>query len=125
MKRTIITGSGEIDAGTYDEITFDPELAMILFTAGNLYYDTVYQLPMTFSNRFSAQEAFSRISMEEETTDITDISCEWPAQAAARIGDRVRKLRDERGMHFRETTYIEDGGKVLFRGGRKEEEEGR
>ncbi len=97
MKKIIINRN-IIRTDAFEEIAMHPELPIILFTSGDLYYETVLQIPMTFTNRFFAREAMERIGSGIETVDLTDMTCEWPAAAAEEIIsylDRLRKEREE------------------------------
>ena len=94
--KTIIINQTIIKADAFEEITMHPDLPIILFTSGDLYYETILQIPMTFNNRFFAREAMERIESGIEQVDLSDIPCEWPESAAEQIIRYLFKQKKER-----------------------------
>ena len=95
MKKTILTSFGEIDTSAYGEITLNSEMAMIYLTGEDTYHEAILQIQISFSDRFTAKEAFDRISTEDEEVDLTDMRLFYDIVGEKRISDYLKKLKNE------------------------------
>ena len=113
MKKTIKTCYGSIDTSAYSEITLNSEMAMIYLTGEDVYHESILQIQISFSDRFTAKEAFDRINSGGEEADLSDIRLFYDVIGERRISDYLKKLKNETKRNLEHPVLVDlDGNKI-------------